>query len=160
MIDKIKILEQNISNYNFHEIVKINVMFTDNRSCRYVRLTATYFWIDDGRKCMTDSSIIFFFILSICYSMYASFNCIHPFTFTSFTCSRSFVYCSYEDQCLLSLILFVAFLLSNISTKNLRFYCSCLSYIYGLRLGKFMFTSFTFSSRIVVRNVHTYLCHR
>ena len=39
MIDTILILEQNISDYNVHEIVKINVMFADNRSCKYVQLT-------------------------------------------------------------------------------------------------------------------------
>ena len=41
MIDKILILEQNISDNNVHEIVKINVMFADNRSCKYVQLTTT-----------------------------------------------------------------------------------------------------------------------
>ena len=41
MIDKILILEQNISDYNFHEIVKINEMFPDNRSCKFVQLTTT-----------------------------------------------------------------------------------------------------------------------
>ena len=41
MIDTISILEQNISDYNFHEIVKINVLFADNRSCKFVQLTTT-----------------------------------------------------------------------------------------------------------------------
>jgi hypothetical protein len=41
MIDKILILEQNISDYNFHEIVRINVMLPDKRSCKYVQLKTT-----------------------------------------------------------------------------------------------------------------------
>ena len=41
MIDKIMTLEQNSSKYNVHEIVKINAMFADNRSCKYVWLTTT-----------------------------------------------------------------------------------------------------------------------
>jgi hypothetical protein len=40
-IDKILILEQNISDYNFHEIVKIDVMFAEKRSCNFVQLTTT-----------------------------------------------------------------------------------------------------------------------